>query len=186
MHYENRTVSRLSTLLDPRYKKKGFRTIQNADDITKHVQTVVTKQMEKMKTDARANVDKSTTAVTGDGLLDFLEEEDEATPSDTVTADAIILTEMYLKTERIPREANPLTFWFENRTTFSPIIPTVLKTLCIPGSSVPCERLFSHSGYIVTARRNRLSPNTVQMLTVLNLNYKLVLKFFEREYNEPD
>lgn len=33
-----------------------------------------------------------------------------------------------------------------------------LKYLCTPGSSVPVERLFSATGYIITDRRNRLLP----------------------------
>jgi hypothetical protein len=55
------------------------------------------------------------------------------------------------------------------------IFQIAIKYLCTPGSSVPVERLFSTTGYIITDRRNRLSPKNVKMLSFLNKNYKLVL-----------
>lgn len=183
-HYENRNHPQLGTLLDPRFKKKGFQNSENLESTIKHLQMLVTNTLKKVRTDSDEKIVKPETLKRD--ILDFLNEnkEDEMNPKDSVTADAIILVETYLKSALAPRDSNPLRYWYENRLAFDSLLPTVLGTLCIPGSSVPCERLFSHSGYIVTARRNRLDPSTVQMLTVLNLNFRFVLQFFEREKHQ--
>ena len=44
------------------------------------------------------------------------------------------------------------------------------KYLCIPSSSVPCERIFSVTGHLVSRRRAALSAENVNMLVFLNQN----------------
>ena len=44
------------------------------------------------------------------------------------------------------------------------------KYLCIPGTSVPAERVFSKAGELVSMRRSRLKPKNVNMFLFLNKN----------------
>jgi len=66
---------------------------------------------------------------------------------------------------------DPLVFWKAAATT-CPLL-AALALLAIPGSSVPCERLFSTAGLIVTDLRARLSPESVAVLLFLNKNVDL-------------
>ncbi|KYN30854.1 hypothetical protein ALC56_14666 [Trachymyrmex septentrionalis] len=50
-----------------------------------------------------------------------------------------------------------------------------VKYLYTSSSSVPVERLFSATGYIISERRNRLSLKNVKILSFLIKNYKLVI-----------
>ena len=44
------------------------------------------------------------------------------------------------------------------------------KYLCIPGTSVSSERLFSKAGQVVQARRSNLKPSNVDKILFLNKN----------------
>ena len=46
-----------------------------------------------------------------------------------------------------------------------------LSILCIPGSSVPSERVFSKSGQLLNKKRASLKSKNVDMLIFLNKNY---------------
>jgi len=53
-----------------------------------------------------------------------------------------------------------------------PTLAQLAKTaLCVPVTSVPCERLFSSAGYIVNKRRLSLDPSTVNMLVCLHTDH---------------
>ena len=57
-----------------------------------------------------------------------------------------------------------------------PILRVVAaKRLCIPASSAKVERVFSQSGFIDSALRNRLGALTLEMLTLLKVEWDDVL-----------
>jgi len=69
----------------------------------------------------------------------------------------------------LPETENPLNWWKLNSHGF-PILASFVKTvglLCVPATSVPCERLFSSSGYIVNKTRAALLPENVTSLVCL-------------------
>jgi len=74
-------------------------------------------------------------------------------------------------TQPVTAATDPLVFWKAAATT-CPLL-AALALLAIPGSSVPCERLFSTAGLIVTDLRARLSPESVAVLLFLNKNVDL-------------
>lgn len=182
-HYETNILCQVSTLLDPRYKMKGFCNSENSAAAVDWLRTKVANAFLQEKVLCSVGeISKPSAHVSNSNILTFLDDDDENEPSNTTLtvsthADAVILIDTYIKGKRENKDTTDvLKYWGMNSKVFEALIPFVMKFLAIPGSSVPCERLFSHAGYIVSDRRCSLSPQNVQMLTMLNLNFDL-LKF---------
>ena len=67
-------------------------------------------------------------------------------------------------------DADPLSWWKREQQSFPILAQLARKYLCVCGTSVPSERLFSHAGYIVNELRTHLSPENVNMLVFLAKN----------------
>lgn len=68
---------------------------------------------------------------------------------------------------------NPLEFWFLNRTKFPKMYQTASWLLAAPATNTSSERTFSMLGNMITALRNNLEPDTVNMLSFLSSNSDL-------------
>ncbi|XP_064468547.1 zinc finger BED domain-containing protein 4-like [Ornithodoros turicata] len=86
------------------------------------------------------------------------------------TAASVVELDRYLKEPLLPRKLDPMTWWSERKSLYPRLYELTKSRLCIPATSVPCERIFSKAGQIVTERRNRLSSKNVQRLLFLNAN----------------
>jgi len=64
---------------------------------------------------------------------------------------------------------NLIQYWQHHKNVLSPLGDVALKYATIPATSVPSERIFSKSGQIMSARRNRL-PENLDKLIFLNNN----------------
>lgn len=73
---------------------------------------------------------------------------------------------MYLAEPLIALSDCPLKFYYNNK--YKNISKIALKYLAVPATSVPCERLFSKVGHILTQERNSLKPNKLNELLFLN------------------
>ena len=78
--------------------------------------------------------------------------------------------------EKVERTVTPIVFWKDNWHRYVSLSRVAEKFLCVPASSVPCERLFSTSGFIYDDKRAALDPSSVRFLTFLNKNLDLVSK----------
>jgi len=74
----------------------------------------------------------------------------------------------YKEEEPYPETENPLTWWKLNSHRFLVLASFAKTVLCVPATSVPCERLFSSSGYIVNKTRAALLPENVTSLVCLH------------------
>ena len=57
-------------------------------------------------------------------------------------------------------------------TRYLTLARLALDILPIPGSSVSCERLFSHAKQVTTDRRSSIGPDLIEALECLQYNWK--------------
>ncbi|RNA30958.1 zinc finger BED domain-containing DAYSLEEPER-like [Brachionus plicatilis] len=60
-------------------------------------------------------------------------------------------------------------FWRKMKSVIPGMYRLAIKFLSIPATSGPVERLFSSSGYIIRPHRSRLTPNILEILTMIKL-----------------
>ena len=78
----------------------------------------------------------------------------------------------YLDEPVLSLTANPLKWWRKNEHRYPVLSKVARKYLGIPASSVPCERLFSSAGRIISKQRALLKPDTAEMMIYLRANLK--------------
>ncbi|XP_077094167.1 E3 SUMO-protein ligase ZBED1-like [Siphateles boraxobius] len=78
--------------------------------------------------------------------------------------------DIYMRDNPPSLDINPLDWWKANERRFPKLATLARRYLCIPGTSVPSERVFSAAGLTVNRLRSRLTPNHVDMLLFLNKN----------------
>lgn len=83
------------------------------------------------------------------------------TPS-TPTAEAIKELTRYFNEPYMPRKSDPLVLWKNVKTIYPSLYQLMLLRLCVPATSVPCERIFSKASYTVSDRRNRLTVKNTE------------------------
>ena len=79
-------------------------------------------------------------------------------------------SQAYLEKPVIETNDDPLSWWSSEKAKLPILAEQSRKYLCICGTSVPSEHLFSKAGLIVSDLQNRLSPETVNMLLFLARN----------------
>ena len=60
----------------------------------------------------------------------------------TPTTSLILTVRQYTELPYISRNCDPLSFWKDKKSTFPELYELHAKYLCIPATSVPCERVF--------------------------------------------
>ncbi|CAH1106791.1 unnamed protein product [Psylliodes chrysocephalus] len=69
---------------------------------------------------------------------------------------AIIEMQKFLEEEILPRDSkHSFLWWQEHKQIYSYLSKIAQKRLCTLATSVPCERLFSKAGQVLTERRNK-------------------------------
>ncbi|KAL2079766.1 hypothetical protein ACEWY4_025510 [Coilia grayii] len=79
----------------------------------------------------------------------------------------------YREVAPLPLSENPLKWWSMHEGEYPLLSRQAKRYLCVPGTSVPAERIFSTAGDILTAKRNCLLPEHVDQLLFLHKNYKM-------------
>lgn len=92
---------------------------------------------------------------------------------DLVVADTSIADEVenYLSSSTAGHNLSPMDLWKDSK--YPHLQQLAIKYLSIPSGSVASERLFSTAGNILTDRRNRLTPENLNMLVFLNKNLEI-------------
>jgi len=76
----------------------------------------------------------------------------------------------YLDYPLLEPDTNPLEWWKDESGRFLNLAYLAKKYLCICGTSVPSERVFSSAGHITNNFRNRLTAENVNKLMFLSKN----------------
>ena len=76
----------------------------------------------------------------------------------------------FLDNQGIKRDRNPLLWWKENAPKLPRLEVIAKEVLAIPATSVPCERIFSKAGELISMRRAQLKKSNVDMIMFLNKN----------------
>ncbi|CAH1104318.1 unnamed protein product [Psylliodes chrysocephalus] len=187
--YENKLIPKISTIIDPRFKKNGFRSSENSlsaqVDLQKLAQTNISPlESESTTRESSTNNEHSTLASNlaepeikkqKVDLFKFLNKKRELNKKIiTPSSKAVIAVRQYMEEETIDFKENPLTYWLETNNTI--LKELALKYLSVPATSVPSERLFSKSGQLLSTRRSRLKPKNVDMVLFINANHVFLNK----------
>lgn len=186
---ETRTVPRVATLLDPRFKKHAFRNSENASQAHIYTQKELANFMQKTKLLSNAGLDdkgvenepdstpstskatNSSTCVEVD-LFGFLAQRiTQADQISTASSDSIILMRQYIESKVLPMDmTDPIEYWSSQSQFPSAFADFAKKILCIPATSVPSERIFSKTGQVISERRSNLKPKNVNILIFVGQN----------------
>ncbi|XP_029994695.1 zinc finger BED domain-containing protein 4-like [Sphaeramia orbicularis] len=166
-------VRPLATLLDPRFKNLGFGNPAKAQEAEKQLILECATLIQPAET-SDPQIAPSSSSTADNSLWDMFDQKvKNKTTTRSITADATIEVGKYLQEPFIPRSADPLAYWKERAVVFPHLHKLSNKFLCIPATSVPCERVFSKAGEVITKKRNRLHPSTAEKIIFLNKNLEI-------------
>ena len=169
---ENAHLLGFSTLLDPRLKKLAFSNRNAARQeeqwIMQEIQNCVSVESTGEDNDVNAQISEEPKAP---GLWDLFDRKvADSQSTKAINNRSSIEIQSYFAEDPLPRHENPLLWWKVNEKRFGFLAPIAKKYLCIPGTSVPSERLFSKAGELISIRRNWLKSKNVDMMIFLNKN----------------
>ncbi|XP_076137405.1 E3 SUMO-protein ligase ZBED1-like [Alosa pseudoharengus] len=163
LQMESISVMTMPTLLDPRFKKLGFLSPGKLQEAITRLKSECANVIRNSETTPPAQVPASQAgpSTTCGDLWHLLDSTvDNSRRSSSVTADATIEVDRYLSETNLARTEDPLGYWNKQKLQHPNLYKLALTFLCCPASSVPCERVFSKAGEVVSKKRNRLNPNT--------------------------
>lgn len=161
-----------ATLLDPRFKKCAF---SNENHYNTAVDFLKTKaQSIILESDEPIHQQIATTTSTSNSSSALWKEFDETVVNliggSNSSVAGIIEVDKYLNEPLISRAENPLVWWAERKKVYPRLYTLVKRRLCIMATSVPCERIFSKAGQVVSERRSQLSTSKISQILFLNHN----------------
>lgn len=162
---EENNVCAQATLLDPRFKSYGFSDPRNAERAKQSLITYCEKSLHSSAGSASAP-----TAIIEKGSAIWDESVNLLVSNPNPRAAAIVEVDKFLQEPLLPRKGNPLSWWSERKQVYPSLYELAKARLSIVATSVPCERIFSKAGQIVTENRNRLTGKRVEQLLFLNSN----------------
>lgn len=161
-----------STVLDPRFKKYGFKEERKYHDTVQNLRgkvSVVTLAgvEEKLTSGMTAQPSSSKSTLWSNFDANVTNQLAETNK----TAAGIVELDRYLSEPLISRNEDPLDWWFSRRHVYPRLYSYMKRRLCIVASSVPCERIFSKAGQVVTEKRSRLKSDKISKVLFLNANF---------------
>lgn len=113
--YETRTVAKLATILDPRFKKDGFRTAENATSaatlLEQEMFSITRKISQEQSAAENTSVGEARCSPENtSSLFGFLNERLKQ-KAKSITADVILTKRQYLERSNSNEDVDPLLFW---------------------------------------------------------------------------
>ncbi|XP_060846118.1 E3 SUMO-protein ligase ZBED1-like [Rhopalosiphum padi] len=162
-----------ASILDPRFKKYGFTDEVKYKNAYTNLRTRIGNI--RLPSTPSNNLEQAPTTSTSQppvSLLWKIYEDKVEKFKSTVssTAAGIIELDKYLGETLIDRKDDPLKWWYERKHIYPHLYEFAMKRLCVTATSVPCERIFSEAGQIITQKRNRLNTKKASQLIFLHNN----------------
>ena len=158
-------VLKIATVLDPRYTNSKCLS----DDAKEQTWSLIEQQIASddwLKTYVQDDTNSVNSTICEPNEKRFkLMEADSDSEEDVESASDEV--QRYKMEKKVAASVDPLQWWKLNEYRYPKLAFFAKTVLCIPATSVPCERLFSSDGYIVNKTRSSLEPNTVNMLVYL-------------------
>ena len=165
-HFQFSRVLRMCTILDPRFKTHPF---PNAITINEAKHALY---------EAAANVhpeEEETVAYEVKGSL--FDDLDRAVciskgmnkGKKTASRNEV---DNYLGEPTLGHQLDPLEWWKERRDRYPRLVVLVRRYLCMIMNSVPCERIFSKMGLVITDRRTNITAEKASLVGVVASNLK--------------
>ncbi|CAH0717085.1 unnamed protein product, partial [Brenthis ino] len=172
---QSRTYA-VAMFLDPRYKLY-FQSENVAENTKKHIIGLVTtmiNETERCQSSISTSDDPDNKEKKSNSLLwkHYNRLMQNVRPAGTASSRAIVETQKYLDDAVLTPDMDPLEWWRINQTIYPNLAKLAKIKLNAMASSVPCERLFSVAGNILTERRTRLGSRKVEQLLFLQQNKK--------------
>lgn len=164
-----------ATLLDPRFKKYGFVNSNRANDAYESLKDAVISIKIHCDNDDNVTTDSGTLKTNNkpeSSLLwkAFDEKVEKTKASANPTSAAVMELDKYFSEPLIDRHDDPLLWWDQRKNVYPRLYQLVKKILCLMSTSVPCERIFSKSGQIISDKRSRLKTSKASQILFLNVN----------------
>lgn len=146
----------LATLLDPRHKRLRCLSKQKRTEVVDMLRAKILSSESESRDQAPA---KKSRFCYGD--------DDDNECSDAAMGVQVSDVDLYLRMPDAGDDECPLAFWKQQGNSLSQLVKHARSLLAMPATSVPCERLFSAAGHVVTKHRASLSPDTAKQIICL-------------------
>ncbi|KAG8228342.1 hypothetical protein J437_LFUL009387 [Ladona fulva] len=159
------------TFLDPRFKSMVFGN--SADDVKKNTTNLLSQRIAEANRTAEVSANDQFSGDSDELSIwsDFDKTVATTQPQGSYTS---IEVQRYLEDDILPRNKESLQWWNSHKIIYPNLAKLAQERLCILASSVPCERLFSKAGMVITDRRNRNKEKKANMILFLNSNHHYV------------
>jgi len=173
--YEENEIVTQAALLDLRFKKMAFdgysqRKLKLAIDQLKKKVCQVTLPGTDNPTASTSFVNASSSSSSSLIWKRFDQQYEANQTSINPTAAGIIELDRYLQEPLISRCEDPLKWWTEHKLMYPRLYVMVRKRSCVTATSVPCERLFSKAGMVITEKK--ITNDSLQAFTSIIFKLK--------------
>ena len=168
-HIETNSAHAMATILDPRFKVVGFRFTENAEKAKK----LIIDEISNINVAVTAGTSSDTNNVTpnpNNTSVLWSSFDNEVIERNLISAQNCGPTnelENYIAECYATRTSDPLQYWQKNTSTYPNLAKLAKSILCCPATSVPCERIFSTAGEIISLKRNRLKDTRLNQILLL-------------------
>ncbi|XP_073954355.1 E3 SUMO-protein ligase ZBED1-like [Choristoneura fumiferana] len=174
-HIENSELHAEAALLDPRFKDVRFRDKALAERAINNLKMKVGRQRpppnaSTCQLDSANQPSTSAQKSTPSSLWEQFDLKVKKLVPTNPTAAGIVEFEKYMQEPMLSRTSEPFAWWHERRVVYPRLYNFMLKRLNLVATSVPCERIFSKAGNILTERRRRLTSKKVSQLLFISCN----------------
>lgn len=159
-----------ASLLDPRFKKHAFITTEKYDQCLRSVRGKIRSLFASNTPGSLLEPPSQISEQPSTSMWDEFDKQVEKEIIQNPTAGSIVEMDKYLNEPLIKRSDDPLKWWHERRLIYPNLYVLMKRRLCVPATSVPCERVFSKAGMTINQKRSSLKPEKASQLLFLNYN----------------